>query len=100
MQGHSAANILPVIAANRVGTESVTPSAENNYQESSLQFYGSSFITDETGDIIQSANKTDECIITAAFDLDEIREMRMSWGLFRDRRPECYGIISSAYPDK
>lgn len=93
MQGHSAANIVPVIAANRVGTETVKPSEANNNQSSSLCFYGSSFITDETGDIIVSADRKSECVITAEFDLEQIREMRMSWGLFRDRRPEIYDKI-------
>lgn len=95
MQGHSASNIVPVIAANRVGTETVTPSPDNNHQSSSLCFYGSSFITDETGEIITSADRTSECVITAELDLDAVREMRMSWGLFRDRRPECYGPINT-----
>lgn len=93
MQGHSAANIVPVIAANRVGTETVKPSEANNNQSSSLCFYGSSFITDETGDIIVSADRSSEGVITAEFDLEQIREMRMSWGLFRDRRPEQYNEI-------
>ena len=72
MQGHSAANVIPVVAANRVGIEKVEPSYENNHQTSSLSFYGSSFITDEFG---------------------EIEGERLSWGIFRDRRPEMYGII-------
>ncbi len=93
MQGHSAANIVPVIAANRVGTETVTPSPDNNHQSSSLCFYGSSFITDETGEIIISADRESECIITSEFDLDAVRELRMSWGLFRDRRPTTYRTI-------
>lgn len=93
MQGHSASNIVPVIAANRVGTETVKPSEANNNQSSSLCFYGSSFITDETGDVIVSADRNSECVITAEFDLEQIREMRMSWGLFRDRRPEQYNEI-------
>lgn len=93
MQGHSAANIVPVIAANRVGTETVKPSEANNNQSSSLCFYGSSFITDETGEVIVSADRNSECVITAEFDLEQIREMRMSWGLFRDRRPEQYNEI-------
>ncbi len=93
MQGHSASNIVPVIAANRTGTESVVPSAENNYQSSSLCFYGSSFITDETGEIIVSADRESECVIESEFDIDSIVEKRMNWGLFRDRRPECYGTI-------
>ena len=94
MQGHSAANIIPVIAANRTGTEKVTPCAENNNQSSELCFYGSSFITDETGEIIVQADRVSEGIITAEFDLEEIADMRFSWGLFRDRRPELYTPIT------
>lgn len=97
MQGHSAANIVPVAAANRVGIEKVNPSKDNNNQSSSLCFYGSSFITDGTGAIISSADRTSETIIYANFDLDKIREMRMSWGLFRDRRPDSYSIITEKH---
>lgn len=93
MQGHSAANVIPVIAANRIGTESVEPCAENGGQRSSLKFYGSSFITDATGDIIADAGREEETVISAGFDLDEINAERLNWGLFRDRRPECYGDI-------
>ena len=96
MQGHSAANIMPVIAANRIGTEVVTPDKENNNQSSSLCFYGSSFITDETGEIIESADRESECVVTAEFDLDAINEMRFSWGIFRDRRPELYTPITDS----
>ena len=95
MQGHAACNITPVIAANRVGIETVTPSAENNYQSSSLKFYGSSFITDETGEVVVSADRESECIISHEFDLNEIHDLRTSWGLFRDRRPNSYKIISN-----
>ncbi len=95
MQGHSAANIVPVIAANRVGTETVVPSEANNNQSSSLCFYGSSFITNETGEVIKSADRESECMISAEFDLDAIHEMRFSWGLFRDRRPELYTPITA-----
>ncbi len=90
MQGHAAANIMPVIASNRVGTESVEPSKANQNQSSSLTFYGSSFITDETGDIVEQAGRDEHCILTHTFELDAIREMRLSWGVFRDRRPEIY----------
>ena len=90
MQGHSAANILPVMAANRYGTETVTPCPENGQQASSLTFYGTSFITDETGDILKKAGRTGDEILTAVFDFDQIRSERLSWGLFRDRRPETY----------
>ena len=96
MQGHSAANIMPVIAANRVGTETVHPSQANNHQSSSLCFYGSSFITDPTGEVIASADRENEGIISAEFDLDAIHEMRFSWGVFRDRRPDLYTPITKA----
>ena len=90
MQGHAAANLVPVVAANRIGQENVEPSKENAGQSSSLVFFGSSFIADHTGDILESANKTDETILIHEFDLDEVQTARLSWGLFRDRRPECY----------
>lgn len=93
MQGHSAANLIPVIAANRVGKEDVTPSPENQNQSSTLTFYGSSFITDVTGEIIAGADRISETVISAVTDLDENREFRQSWGVFRDRRPELYGRI-------
>ena len=95
MQGHSAANIVPVVAANRIGLEKVLPCKENANQESSLLFYGSSFITDETGGIVEDATRDTEMILTHTFDLDEIRDNRMAWGIFRDRRPECYKTIVS-----
>ena len=94
MQGHAAANIMPLIASNRIGTETVTPSAENQHQSSSLTFYGSSFIADETGELVEQADRENSCILTHTFDLDEIREMRRSWGTFRDRRPEMYGAMA------
>ena len=95
MQGHAASNVVPVIAANRIGTENVFPSPDNNNQESSLCFYGSSFITDPTGDIIAEADRKTQCVISAELDLDAAYELRMSWGLFRDRRPEMYSPIRS-----
>ncbi|WP_156036058.1 N-carbamoylputrescine amidase [Butyrivibrio sp. AE3004] len=94
MQGHSAANIIPVVAANRIGTENVIPSEENGGQLSSLVFYGHSFMTDETGDILRQAGNNTEEIIMAVYDFNEIRQNRLSWGLFRDRRPECYKEIT------
>ena len=93
MQGHSAANIIPVAAANRIGTENVTPCEANNNQTSSLTFYGSSFITDMTGELVESADRTSEAVLVHSFDLDEINTARLEWGLMRDRRPECYGDI-------
>lgn len=93
MQGHSASNLVPVVAANRIGKEDVEPCEENAGLKSSLIFYGSSFITDETGEIVKSASRDKEEILLKTFDLDLIAENRLSWGLFRDRRPEMYGEI-------
>lgn len=93
MQGHAAANLLPVIAANRIGMETVTPSSDNQNQTSALSFYGSSFITDETGAILKQANRTESAILMHCFDLDKIAEFRRAWGVFRDRRPELYDIL-------
>lgn len=90
MCGHAAANLMPVAAANRIGTESVIPSEANGGQSSSLTFYGSSFITDATGEISESLGREEEGIICAAFDLDELQKNRYEWGLFRDRRPLMY----------
>jgi len=83
--GHSAANIIPVIAANRIGEE-VGDSC-------TLTFYGSSFITDHTGDKVAVASRDKEEILYSEFDPLSIREHRHYWGLIRDRRPECYGEI-------
>lgn len=90
MQGHAAANLVPVAAANRIGTEYVSPSEENQRQSSSLTFYGSSFITDATGKIISSADRISEQVILADLNPDDDRELRQSWGVFRDRRPDLY----------
>ncbi len=95
MQGHSAANLMPVIAANRVGIERVTPDEDNSHQSSSLTFYGSSFITDGTGALLQSADRESDCVILQELDLDAIADLRMSWGVFRDRRPEAYRQITT-----
>ena len=86
MQGHAAANIMPLIAANRIGTETVQPSEDNQQQSSSLTFYGS---------LVEQADRENEGVLTHSFDLDAIREMRHSWGVFRDRRPEMYGAMKS-----
>ena len=94
MQGHAASNIMPLMASNRIGLETVKPSDENNHQSSSLTFYGSSFITDQTGAIVEQASRDQEEILIHTFDLDEIRDMRISWGVFRDRRPEHYGPLN------
>ena len=93
MQGHAAANMMPVIAANRYGVETVEPSKENGGQKSSLKFFGSSFIADETGAVVESADREHEAVLIHEFDLDDVASARLSWGLFRDRRPECYTKI-------
>lgn len=93
MIGHAAANIVPVIAANRIGLETVEPCVENGNQSSSLNFYGSSFMSDERGEIVVSASRDKEEILYHEYDLDKIREDRLAWGLFRDRRPETYKIM-------
>ncbi len=85
MQGHSAANLVPVIASNRVGTE-VDDGIETT-------FYGSSFITDHTGAKIAEAPREGETIIYAEIDLAATAKARHAWGLFRDRRPELYTSI-------
>lgn len=93
MMGHAAANIVPVIAANRIGLETVEPCVDNGNQSSSLNFYGSSFMSDERGEIVVSASRDKEEILYHEYDLDKIREDRLAWGLFRDRRPETYKIM-------
>ena len=93
MQGHAAANIMPLIAANRIGTETVKPTEDNQNQSSSLTFYGSSFIADETGALVEQADRENAGVLTHTFDLDEICEMRRLWGVYRDRRPEMYGAM-------
>ncbi|EQM01815.1 N-carbamoylputrescine amidase [Vibrio parahaemolyticus VP2007-095] len=85
MQGHSAANLVPVIASNRVGTE-VDDGIETT-------FYGSSFITDHTGAKIAEAPRDGETIIYAEIDLAATAKARHAWGLFRDRRPDLYTSV-------
>ena len=94
MQGHAGANLVPVVAANRIGREDVEPCEENAGQKSALIFYGSSFIADETGEILKSASRDREEILIQTFDLDQIRENRLAWGIFRDRRLEMYDEIT------
>lgn len=87
MQGHAAANIVPLIASNRIGRE--------QGQQWATTFYGSSFVADHTGAIIKQADRVTESVLTASFDLDAIREYRRAWGVFRDRRPELYGVMGT-----
>ena len=82
MQGHAGANLVVLAASNRIGVE------END--SATMTFYGSSFIAGPTGEKAAEANRTDQSVITASFDLDENRAKRAAWGLFRDRRPDLY----------
>jgi N-carbamoylputrescine amidase len=85
MQGHAAANVMPLIASNRIGVE--------RGEKYEMTFYGSSFIADPTGAKVVEADRGGEAILTATFDLDAIRAQRHAWGVFRDRRPELYAPI-------
>ncbi len=80
--GHSAANTMPIVVANRVGLE--------KGKSCELTFYGSSFITDYSGAKVTEASRDIQEIIYADIDLEENRKIREYWGLFKDRRPECY----------
>ena len=84
MIGHAVANVIPVVAANRVGTEE------------GQTFYGSSFIASGRGDKVAELGRTDEGTIVATFDLAQGRRTRAAWGFFRDRRPELYDALATA----
>ncbi|WP_291207588.1 N-carbamoylputrescine amidase [Hyphomonas sp.] len=81
MQGHAVSNVIPVVAANRVG------------DEGGQVFYGTSFITDETGEIVGDLGRQEEGVLVASFDLDKIDQARAAWGFFRDRRTDLYEIL-------
>ena len=85
MCGHAGANLVPVVAANRIGREL----GEN----SEITFYGTSFITDITGAVVADAGRGDEAVIVSPIDRDANALLRASWGLFRDRRPDLYGPL-------
>jgi N-carbamoylputrescine amidase len=87
MLGHAAANLVPVVASNRIGLE--------EDEDSSINFYGSSFIAGPQGNKIKEANRTDEAILVTSFELDQLESQRIEWGIFRDRRPDLYKIITS-----
>ena len=87
MRGHAAANILPVVAANRIGRETAPDGRE-------VTFYGSSFIADHQGGVVAELGRAEEGVVQAQFDLAAIADLRRSWGLFRDRRPETYGALA------
>lgn len=81
MVGHAVSNVVPVVAANRIGVEH------------GQEFYGSSFICDERGDVVAELGREEEGVITATFDLARVRRHRAAFGFFRDRRPELYGRL-------
>lgn len=87
MQGHAGANYVPLVASNRIGLE--------KGRTGEMTFYGSSFIAGPTGEIAAELGRAEEGFVTAEFDLDAIAVARASWGLFRDRRPELYGSLTS-----
>ncbi len=88
-QGHAAANVMPLVASNRIGVERATQNPEGNW----LRFYGSSFIADHLGAKVAEAPEDQEAVVTATFDLAEIRAYRENWGIYRDRRPDLYGPV-------
>ena len=87
-QGHAGANLMPLVASNRTG-------AEPGRNGTEMTFYGSSFISDFTGEKVAEAKRTDETVLTHTFDLDDLKERRSYWGIFRDRRPELYDKVIS-----
>jgi N-carbamoylputrescine amidase len=82
MQGHAVSNVMPIVAANRIGTETVGANTQT--------YYGSSFIANHRGDLVAELGRTEEGVITRAFDLDFLDRHRAAWGFFRDRRVEFY----------
>lgn len=84
MAGHAAANMMPVAASNRIGTET---------DGTSMTFYGGSFLADNHGEIVAEADEATESVAIAEFDLDQLADERREWGIFRDRRPEMYDIL-------
>jgi N-carbamoylputrescine amidase len=88
MQGHAAANLVPVIASNRIGVESSV--SDEAWR---ITFYGSSFICDETGAMLHVADRSSEAVLVQTFDLDTVRARRSAWGVFRDRRPSQYRAL-------
>lgn len=87
MLGHAAANLVPVVASNRVGREAD--------EDSEITFYGSSFIAGPFGNKVAEAGRTEETVLVAEFDLDQLERQRIEWGVFRDRRPDLYKMIAT-----
>ena len=91
-QGHAAANMMPIVVANRIGLER----ARHGPEDLQIRFYGSSFIADGTGAIVAEADREHEAVVLADFDLAQLRQRRAAWFVFRDRRPDLYGPLLSA----
>ena len=85
MQGHAAANVMPLVASNRIGVE--------RGRKVEMTFYGSSFIADPAGAKVVEADRGTESVLTATFDLESVRAQRQAWGVFRDRRPDLYAPL-------
>ncbi len=94
MQGHAVANVIPVVASNRVGTESLVSPQSGCGQT----FYGHSFIANHRGDKVAEYGAKEEGVLIAEFDLDYLKTHRAAWGFFRDRRPEFYAPLSNPRP--
>jgi N-carbamoylputrescine amidase len=88
-QGHAAANLMPLIAANRYGLERSLQDPQGLY----IRFYGSSFIADATGAKVAEAPEAGDAVLVASFDLQQLASQRDNWYVFRDRRPELYGPL-------
>ena len=93
MQGHAVSNVIPVVGANRIGFE-----PWEGYPGGGQHFYGSSFISDHRGDLVQAFGREDEGALVAEFDLDFLSTHRAAWGFFRDRRPDLYGALTEGRP--
>lgn len=88
MLGHAAANLIPVVASNRLGIE--------KDEDSEITFYGSSFIAGPQGNKLAEAGRSEPSVLLAQFDLDQLEKQRLEWGIFRDRRPELYKSLCSS----
>jgi N-carbamoylputrescine amidase len=94
MQGHAAANMLPLVCANRIGTETGVGNAAQ--PPLTLTFHGGSFIADPTGAKVAEAGRAEEAVLLHTFDLTACRRAREGWFLFRDRRPAMYGALATS----
>jgi N-carbamoylputrescine amidase len=90
-QGHAAANLMPLVASNRIGTERSLQSPEELF----IRFYGSSFIADAQGGKVAEADDHSESVLLSQFDLAALADQRDNWFVFRDRRPDLYGALTS-----